>query len=70
MKTSVVVQTLGNEKEIAEVEKKVKEELKAQGIKVTTVETLNIYLKPIENECYFVASLKDGSEIEGQIENC
>lgn len=67
MKTSVLVQAMGNEKVVSEVEKLVKEDLKAKGVKTTTVDTLNIYLKPVENEIYYVAAMKDGSSIEGQL---
>lgn len=69
MKTFIQVQTNGNELNIADVEKAVREDLKAQGIKTTLITTLNLYVKPLENETYFVAHLKDGREINAKINN-
>ena len=70
MKTNLVVQAMGSEKNVADVEKMVKEELKLQGVKMTSIDTLDVYYKPVENEVYYVATAKDGSTREGQLGNC
>ena len=70
MKTNILVQAGSNELNAAEVEKAVKESLKAEGVKVSTVSTLDLYIKPVENEVYYVATLKDGKEISSKLENC
>ncbi len=70
MKTNLVVQAMGSEKNVADVEKMVKEELKLKGVKMTSIDTLDVYYKPVENEIYYVMTAKDGSTLEGQLENC
>lgn len=68
MKTNITVQVNGSDTLVADVEKAVKEALKATGTKMTTVEELNVYFKPQENECYYVASTKDGEKVDGKVE--
>ena len=68
MKTNITVQVNGSDTLISVVEKAAKEALKATGTKMTTVEELNVYLKPVENECYFAASTKDGKKVNGKVE--
>ncbi|MDY3091350.1 MAG: DUF6465 family protein [Erysipelotrichaceae bacterium] len=68
MKTNFTIQVHGNDYVAADVEKLVKEELKNQGVKVTGIKTLDLYFKPIERECYYVAVSKDG-EVTGKV-NC
>ena len=68
MKTNFTIQVHGNDYVAADVEKLVKEELKAQGVKVTGIKTLDLYFKPIERECYYVAVSKD-CEVTGKV-NC
>ena len=70
MKTNILVQAGSNELIAAEIEKAVKESLKAEGVKVNTVETLDLYIKPVENEVYYVANLKSGKKISSKLENC
>ena len=70
MKTNILVQAGSIELNAADVEKAVKESLKADGVKVSTVSTLDLYIKPVENEVYYVATLKDGKEISSKLENC
>ena len=69
MKTTITVQANNCDTVIADLEKAVKEEIKATGIKVNTITNLNLYFKPVENECYYVAEIKNGEEIKGKI-NC
>lgn len=68
MKAKTIVQF--NEKDIIaeDIVKTVKEDMKAQGVKVTHIETLDMYLKVVEAKVYYVATLKDGSEVKGSIE--
>lgn len=66
MKTNFNIQVHGNEYVAADVEKLVKEELKNQGVKVTGLKTLDLYFKPVERECYYVATSKDG-EVSGKV---
>ena len=70
MKTNILVQAGSNELIAAEIEKAVKESLKAEGVKVNTVETLDLDIKPVENEVYYVANLKSGKKISSKLENC
>lgn len=51
-----------------DIVKNVKEDMKAQGIKVTHIENLDMYLKVTEAKVYYVAKMKDGSEVKGSIE--
>ena len=67
MKTNVTVQVNGNDTLINDLEKAVKEELKIAGVKVSTITNLELYFKPLEKECYYVASFKAGKEITGKI---
>ncbi len=67
MKAKTIVQF--NEKDIIaeDIVKNVKEDMKAQGVKVTQIETLDMYLKVTESKVYYVAVMKDGTEIKGAI---
>lgn len=55
MKAKTIVQF--NEKDIIaeDIVKNVKEDMKAQGVKVTQIETLDMYLKVTESKVYYVA---------------
>ena len=68
MKAKTIVQF--NEKDIIaeDIVKNVKEDMKAQGVKVTQIETLDMYLKVTESKVYYVAVMTDGTEIKGAIE--
>lgn len=59
-----------NEKEIIaeDIVKNVKEDMKKQDVKVTHIDTLDMYLKLAESKVYYVAVLKDGTEVKGSIE--
>lgn len=61
MKTKLQVQFDGNDVLTTDVEKVVKAELKAKGIKTTDVDTLDVYFQPDTNAIYYVATKKDGS---------
>lgn len=66
MKTNFVVQLNGNDTLVADIEKLVKEELKTQGAKMNAIKTLDLYFKPNEKECYYIATTKDG-ELKGKV---
>lgn len=68
MKTNITVQANGHETLVADIEKAAKETLKAAGTKMTSIAELNVYFKPVEDECYFVAKTKDGKSIDGKVE--
>lgn len=63
MKTKIQVQYNDLNVETVNIEKLAKEDLKAKNIKMNTIETLEVYYKPIEAAIYYVATLKDGSVI-------
>ncbi len=59
MKTKIEVQYANKDVNVADVEKAVKEDIKAKGIKVNTVDTLDVYYKPEDGSIYYVATTKD-----------
>ncbi|MCD7893957.1 MAG: DUF6465 family protein [Erysipelotrichaceae bacterium] len=67
MKTTIQVQFNNTSVETKDIEKKVKEALKAQNIKMNTIDTLEVYYKPEENAVYYVATTKTG-EVSGNQE--
>ena len=52
--TVITVQFQGNEVSIASVEEKVKAQFVAEGNKVSSIKTLNVYVKPEEFSAYYV----------------
>ncbi|WP_294578670.1 DUF6465 family protein [uncultured Thomasclavelia sp.] len=60
MKATVEIQHNGKNVTAVEIEKMVKEEVKAQGIKISTIDTLEIYYTPASNSVYYVVTTKDG----------
>ena len=66
MKTNLEVQYSGHNVSNSDIEKKVKEDLKAKGIKMNTVDTLNIYYKPEGSSIYYVATTKKGDTVENE----
>lgn len=61
MKTKFEVQYEASSFEPTAIEKLVKEDLKAMGVKFVSLETLNIYYKPAESAVYYVTVAKDGT---------
>ena len=41
--------------------------MKAAGVKVTHIETLDMYLNVEEAKVYYVATLKDETEVKGSV---
>ena len=67
MKTNINVQAEGNNYDITGIDKRVKDDLKAQGLLVKDIPAIDLYVQPIAGLCYYVADVK-GQNIEGKIE--
>lgn len=67
MKTMIEVQFNGNNVTDKDLDKYVKETLKAEGIKTTDVDTLNIYYVPESAKLFYVANKKDGETVNGEL---
>ncbi|MFR7591655.1 MAG: DUF6465 family protein [Longibaculum sp.] len=63
MKLKLQVQFNNKNVEAANIEKLVKEDVKAKGVKMTTVDTLEVYYKPEDNSVYYVATTKTGEVV-------
>lgn len=59
MKTKIQVQFQDKNVNVADIEKTVKEDLKAKSIKLNTIANLDIYYKPEDGSIYYVATAKD-----------
>ena len=64
MKTKIQVQFGTNGVDVKDIEKAVKEDLKAKEVVLNKLDTLDIYFKPAENAVYYVATDKAGKEIK------
>ena len=63
MKAVLEVQYQGQNVNATDIEKMVKEELKASGVKISTINTLNIYYTPETSSVYYVSTTKDGNTV-------
>lgn len=63
MKTKLQVQFNNKNIEASDVEKLVKEDAKSKGVKMTTIDTLEIYFKPEDASVYYVATTKTGEVV-------
>ena len=63
MKAVLEVQYQGQNVNATDIEKMVKEELKASGVKISTIDTLNIYYTPETSSVYYVPTTKDGNTV-------
>ena len=63
MKLKLQVQFNNKNVETTNIEKLVKEYVKAQGVKMTTVDTLEVYYKPEDSSVYYVATTKTGEVV-------
>lgn len=63
MKLKLQVQFNNKNVETTDVEKLVKENVKAKGVKMTTIDTLEVYYKPEDNSVYYVATTKTGEVV-------
>lgn len=59
MKTKIEVQFMNKDVNVTDIEKLVKEDIKEKGIKLNTLETLEVYYKPEDSAVYYVATTKD-----------
>jgi hypothetical protein len=58
--SKIEIQCNNNQKCTKDIERLVKDELKANDIHLNSVEDLNIYYKPEFNQVYYVATTKNG----------
>lgn len=63
MKTKLQVQYNNKNVETTDIEKLAKEDMKVNGVKMNSIDTLEVYYKPEELAVYYVATLKDGSVV-------
>ena len=68
MKIIIEVQYSGTNVTDKDLDKYVKENLKAEGVKSTDVDTLNVYYVPETAKLFYVAAKKDGSKVEGELD--
>lgn len=68
MKTIIEVQYSGTNVTDKDLDKYVKESLKAEGVKSTDVDTLNVYYVPETAKLFYVATKKDGAQVEGELD--
>lgn len=67
MKLKLQVQFNNNNVDAAEIEKTVKADIKSKGVKLNTINTLEVYFKPEDTSIYYVATTKD-NEVVGNDE--
>ena len=65
MKLKLQVQFNNKNVEATDIEKLVKEDVKSKGVKMTTIDTLEVYYKPEDNSVYYVATTKTGEVVGG-----
>ena len=68
MKLKLQVQFNNKNVESNTIEKAVKEDIKAAGVKINTIDTLDVYYKPEDNSVYYVATLKTGEVLSNKEE--
>lgn len=68
MKTIIEVQYSGTNVTDKDLDKYVKDALKAEGVKSTDVDTLNVYYVPETAKLFYVATKKDGAQVEGELD--
>lgn len=63
MKLKLQVQFNNKNVDTTDIEKLVKEDVKSKGVKMTTVDTLEVFYKPEDTSVYYVATTKTGEVI-------
>ena len=63
MKIKLQVQFHNKNVETTSIEKLVKEDVKSKGVKMTTIDTLEVYYKPEDSSVYYVATTKAGEVV-------
>ena len=67
MKVNTIIQFSEHEIVAEDTVKAVKEDLKNQGVKMNTISALDLYVKVEEATVYYVATLKDDTEVKGSV---
>jgi hypothetical protein len=60
VKLKLQVQFNNKNVDATDVEKAVKEDVKSKGVKINTIDTLEVYFKPEDSSIYYVATTKKG----------
>ena len=63
MKLKLQVQFNNKNVEATEIEKFVKEDVRSKGVKINTIDTLEVYYKPEDSSVYYVATTKTGEVV-------
>jgi hypothetical protein len=63
VKIKLQVQFHNKNVETTSIEKLVKEDVKSKGVKMTTIDTLEVYYKPEDSSVYYVATTKTGEVV-------
>ena len=63
MKIKLQVQFHNKNVETTSIEKLVKEDVKSKGVKMTTIDTLEVYYKPEDSSVYYVATTTTGEVV-------
>ena len=63
MKIKLQVQFHNKNVETTSIEKLVIEDVKSKGVKMTTIDTLEVYYKPEDSSVYYVATTKTGEVV-------
>ena len=63
MKIKLQVQFHNKNVDTTSIEKLVKEDVKSKGVKMTTIDTLEVYYKPEDSSVYYVATTKTGEVV-------
>jgi hypothetical protein len=63
VKIKLQVQFHNKNVETTSIEKLVKEDVKSKGVKMTTIDTLDVYYKPEDSSVYYVATTKTGEVV-------
>lgn len=63
MKLKLQVQFNNKNVDTTDIEKLVKEDVKSKGVKMTTIDTLEVFYKPEDTSVYYVATTKTGEVI-------
>jgi len=63
VKLKLQVQFNNKNVDAADIEKLAKEDAKSKGVKMTTIDTLEVYYKPEDNSVYYVATTKTGEVV-------
>lgn len=66
MKVKTEVQFQSHNMLVSDVEKAVKEDIKSQGTKLNSLDSLEIYYQPENLSIFYVAIAKDGSVISNE----